>query len=127
MGTVNGFDITISGSCKASSEYCSFNIKKPQSYTFNISVTKWPTGNCQLSSIAYMNQMLTHTSNKEDALAIIMECYRLIGLTPLLIIIDVNIKYAPTIEQYFDKIVHKHPYTSTNNSSMCLFIINLKA
>jgi hypothetical protein len=117
--TINSYDLA-----------CRFGIKS-KTYSWTIYITKWPTGNCQLTSVAYMNFMLDKTqSNKEDVHAILRECYRLCNgnpaapFTPKLIMIDVKKEYIERVESCFE-VVMKNPYVSTNGSNMCLFMVKV--
>ena len=121
---VNGYTIDLT--VPMTSNYCPFYIHKAGGYKIQIGITKWPTGNCQLSSIAYLQNLFLATNcNKSDVIAILKECYRICGASPLLICIDVRSHLVDQVEKCFN-IKHKYPYTSTNGSSMCLFMAKLE-
>jgi hypothetical protein len=128
MGFVNGnkFKVTVKHGNDPKSNYVEFDILKVgTAYSSRITVTKWPTGNCQLSSIGYMNALVYYEDHTpQDVNAIIRECYKMIDCLPLLILVDVQQAYVPKVEQCF-KIMHKHLYISTNSSAMCLFMVQL--
>jgi hypothetical protein len=135
---ISDHEITISkspGTGQANSptsEFCNFSIKRPKNRgTFMIAIAKYPTGNCQLMSVAYMNQLLHNVVDddgnysKEIALAILMECIRLISCAKMLSLLDVNEKYALKVEEMFE-VNTKTPYTSSNGSKMVMFIVKMK-
>jgi hypothetical protein len=116
-GVINSYDLAVR-----------FKVQKGV-YPIYISIAKWPTGNCQLSAIGYINALIDETSaNKKDINDIIRACYRLCNgnatapYTPHLAMIDVREKYIKNVEECF-VVKMKYPYVSTNGSSMCLYMI----
>ncbi len=142
MAQVKGFDVnlvdpvnsqmvTTEDSPIANATYCTFHVKK--SYSFNCFICKAPTSNCQLSSFGSMNMVIEYVYNqtekkedkKENVLAVVRECYRLCKFSkPLLILVDVKRALCPAVEDCFT-VVMKTPYTSTNRSEMCLYLVKL--
>lgn len=95
-------------------------------YKFFIYINPNPTSNCQLSSIGSMNCLLPNfTGSKKDMRDIIKECYRIKSYPPLITIIDVRQNFCPKVEALFN-VINKVPYTSTNGSLMCLYLVNLR-
>jgi hypothetical protein len=116
------YDVKFKTPYSETSEWAIFSVKKSGGYEFNVAVGKWPTGNCQVTSIAYFNSLLSNTANnKADVTAIIKEMYKMLKLTPLLIIVDVKSQYIAGVDATLE-VVHKHPYKSTNGSDMCLYL-----
>lgn len=101
-----------------------FEVRPPSVNGFHFGITKWPTGNCQLSSISYLYSFFLNNVKKEDVVEIIKHCYARIGQPMNLILVDVNNQYIPKVEECF-KVVHKYPYVSTNQSNMCLFVVKI--
>ena len=95
---------------------------------FTISICKQPTDQTNVSSIAYINNILT-LINQEDRIDVLKKCYELYNLTPDLIFIDVRCtlytKLITEIEKTFN-VTYKQQYTSTNGSEMCMFLITLE-
>ena len=124
MSVVNGYDIKLQSNVHKDT-LATFSIKSRSLYTFTITVCKFPTSNCQVSSFGNMNFLLEYTNkNKEDVNAIIKECYNLISYKPLLILVDVKDTFIEVVERCFE-VITKTPYISTNNSNMCLFLVKL--
>jgi hypothetical protein len=109
---------------------CMFKIKKlvpikgvTGAYGFDLMINKSPTGNCQLSSLGYVNYVLHNTQNNiKDVNDIVRECFALSKHAPKLIMLDVNEMYVSGVETCFNVIL-KQPYVSTNNSKMCAFLV----
>ena len=101
-----------------------FGLKSRDGYTVNLIITRYPTGNCQLSSIGYLNCLFLRSWTKEVMVGAIKECYRLIGMEPKLIFVDVQKKHIEDVEKLFT-VKTKSPYISTNSSEMCAFIVSL--
>ncbi len=124
MGKVKDWDVSLT---KNTDPY-TFSVRN--NYSFIFTVTRAPTNNCQVSSIGAMNYILSYTKSKsektykEDTLAIIKEAYSLIKQELLQIIIDVQDKWIKTVEECF-VVMCKQPYTSTNGSKMCLFLVKI--
>lgn len=79
--------------------------------------------NCQNYTIGNFVSILS--SIEQENWKFIMSFFRNKSGGKRLMVIDINNQYIPTIEKYFDNIVAKTPYTSTNNSKMVMFIINV--
>jgi hypothetical protein len=110
---------------------CHFKVKKTANlavgrttpYTFDVMINKSPTGNCQLTSLAYVNYLLTNTQNNaNDVKAILTECFKMAKHACKLALVDVNEQYIPGVESCFN-VMTKQPYVSTNGSKMCHFLI----
>ena len=122
----------------ASVNYVTFSIINPSFslYANYIGITKAPTANCQLSSIACMNNLLSqfgyrHLSpvdncDRTGILKTIFRCYELINMQAQLVMADVHQHYVLGVEHCFKHIHAKTPYTSTNGSSMCQFLLNMR-
>ena len=99
----------------------------PNHYTraATIYIHKKPTKNCQLSSIGYMNRLLSFTQKTpHNRVPILIQCFKKVAEEPKLILVDVRENYTEEIEKSFI-VISKTPYISTNKSKMCLFIIKL--
>jgi len=116
---VNGHEIEVT----LSDHSCSFKIKNSVYGVPTFSIIKFPTGNCQLSSIAYLANLLMVTTDKDTVLAILKECFARTVCSHL-ILIDVREEWAEHVEKIFN-VIHKYPYRSTNFSNMCLFMVTL--
>lgn len=108
---------------------CYFKVKKLTAapggspYTFDVVINKSPTGNCQLTSLAYVNYLLHNTQNNANEIkAILTECFKMAKHTCKLALVDVNEQYIPGVESCFN-VMTKQPYTSTNGSKMCHFLV----
>lgn len=105
-----------------------FNILIKSKHPFNLIVTKELTGNCQLWSIGNFHYLLAKPYctgiNVGEA---IKRCWTSVNKNLLLI----DVRQSPYVE-LIDKmipsnlIISKVPYTSTNGSSMCIYLINTK-
>lgn len=50
MGAVHGYDVGISNKLGTNGEHTAFSVRGDSSgtpYTFQVTITRWPTGNCQ--------------------------------------------------------------------------------
>lgn len=83
-----------------------------------------PTGNCQVYSISYFNNIISLFNSLEDRVDMLSIAQRSSG--KMLVTLDVNEKFAPNVEEIYgtENIVFKNPYTSTNNSKMIMYLIN---
>lgn len=128
MGAVQGYDVSISNKLGTNGEHTTFSVNGTEGgtpYKFQVTITRWPTGNCQVSAFGYMNNLLTHTKkNKDHVLAVMKECFRLLDHSPRLIMVDVQERYIGDVEGILE-IIHKHAYTSTNSSKMCMFLAKM--
>ena len=120
---MKNYEITLSPYTKKNDPTIELIIKTKTSLE-KIIITKSPTGNCQLSSLAYTNHLF-YLAKQEDIIDVLKECYKLCNFNPKLIFIDVRTEYTKKIEKTFETIT-KTPYTSSNNTEMCAFIIILK-
>ena len=81
------------------------------------------TGNCQLGSIAYVNNILGKLESDKDVTSLFKSlAIELNGSYPPQLLFDVKQKYAQLVRDYFEVVVDA-PYTSTNKSEMVLFIV----
>lgn len=80
-----------------------------------------PFMNCQIYSIAAMNQVLAHC--KEERIVLLKEIYSKNGKA--MFICDIHRPLEEKLEECFPKehVVFKQKYTSTNNSLMTIFLI----
>jgi hypothetical protein len=102
---------------------CTFKITKIGAGTWSFMINKSPTGNCQLTSLGYVNYLLYYTENNAGVIRdILVECFKMIKHNCKLALIDVNEQYIAGVESCFN-IVTKQPYTSTNGSKMCHFLV----
>jgi len=128
MATVGKYDVILIETHSKKDYYGYFQIKKiGAAYgTANIMIIRYPTGNCQLSSVAYMNTLLSITeNNKDDVWGILRACYNLLDHVPKLAVMDVRETYAKAMDDCFSKaIIHKHPYINTNGSHMILYMVS---
>lgn len=107
-----------------SMNYVSFRIKR-ETYSYYLGLCRSPTGNCQISSIGSVFQLIgNNIITKKDAILVLKEMYRQINMVPVLVAMDVNSVYIKDIERCFT-IVHKMPYMSSNSSNMCWFLVKL--
>lgn len=138
MGMANGWSVEFmhnSGrTWSASDAQPWFDIRSEKlAYKINITICQSPTGNCQLKSIGYLNTLLHTLAGKadqstvkaEDVTAILRECFRLLGGQPVLLLLDVQVFYCPTVDRCFN-VQEKHLYTNGNGSAMCLYLARLK-
>lgn len=86
-----------------------------------------PTGNCQVCSIAHFNAILTSFINIAERKAALKRLY-VEGKMKHIVITDINAGYKDILEELFPEgsILVRHPYTSTNNSPMILYLILTK-
>lgn len=99
----------------------------PGPYDLNFYINQYPTCNCQLTSISHMDNVLSGTTTRAQALGALSEGYRLMGIKPKLILLDVdNRAYATKVDDYFaGHVTMKNPYESTNGSKMCLYMVQI--
>lgn len=93
-------------------------------YTYDITLSKWPTGNCQLSSLGLMNYVFVISQERKVVQDIIKELYVMARHAPKLILLDVRNEFVAAVEKCF-KVKIKQPYVSTNATNMCLFVVEL--
>ena len=81
-----------------------------------------PTLNCQMSSIAWFNNLINNSTNPRQQL---YEVHR--KTSKRLAIVDFNQSLLPKVNEIFkkDEIVQMNNYKSSNGSDMCLGIINI--
>jgi hypothetical protein len=114
------FNVALNQNSKALDNIVWFNVTI-NAYTACIGIGRSPTGNCQVSSVAYM-YLLAKYFQKDDAINVLKECYRIAGHKPHLIFMDVPFSSTQIIDSWF-KVRTKTPYTSTNGNSMCLYLV----
>lgn len=124
MGVVNGYSVEPTKGFDFKSYYCCFDVKKAGKYAYNISISRSPTGNCQLISIGWIYHLFLMQTTRADATAIVQECCRFMGITPLLIAVDVRLDYASKVEECFT-VIKKIQYMNTNGNDMCFFLMTL--
>lgn len=83
-----------------------------------------PTGNCQIFSIIYANQILHVNYTEAQQKASFKEHYTYSGHKNMMLI-DVNTNLESRVEALFgsDYIVFKSPYISTNATKMTIYLI----
>lgn len=92
--------------------------------TVEFYVTNYPTGNCQLSSLAYAANLFTSLQTNEQRDEVIM---KISEHSMRCILIDVKRIYEDKFEAYFkDKVITKSQYKSSNGSLMTIYIIRIK-
>jgi len=124
MGIVNDYNVQIAVGQVAGAPDVTFQISKKKS-TLQIHLCRYPTQNCQLSSIGMIGTLLDDCrSNLENVQPIIRECCKLVSIVPHLMLVDVRQQYVECVEKAL-KVFHKHPYISTNGSYMCLFMVDI--
>jgi hypothetical protein len=131
MSVVNGIlgQLEVSLVGEKSLSVCTCKIARAVGYNINIFLSKSPTQNCQLTSIGLVNHLLGYIigetgARRSDIQAAVRECYKLIGFTPLMILMDVQAVHITDVESCFNVVV-KQPYDNTNGSKMCLFLVKL--
>ncbi len=135
MGTLEGrilpenivikSDAVNEGSCKVLTQYKYINLDKTEQWISRgaIYIYLAPTGNCQLWSIAYVNEILLNYKNAEELLAIIIK-----KVNKNLLFIDINRNHIEIVKKIFgNKIIADTPYVSTNGSNMNSILINVKS
>lgn len=81
------------------------------------------TGNCQLGSLSYVNNFLERVSSDKDIRELFSSLRQELGNSyPPQFLFDVKSSIAQLVRDYFQVVVDA-PYTSTNDSSMVLFIV----
>lgn len=97
-------------------------VKMPGSGLVNIKIHNAMTGNCQLFSVAYMNNLLGFTNFVE----LIREIRKKVGKK--LMLVDISTYYKTNFLKYFDKseVVMCNDYRSTNGSDMCIIVVNVQ-
>ena len=122
------YEIKISPYTKAENTYCLFHIKnkKTNETHSSFTITKSPTGNCQLSAIGNFNVICSLFQNHiEEIIPLLKNSFKLCYYTPKLVLIDVTADYIATVEKIFSNLItHKYQYTNTNTyNKMCMFIV----
>ena len=86
-------------------------------------ITTSPTGNCQVSTIAYFYNILTH-SRKLEVYKDLCKCVQ-----TNIMLIDVQQMYELDVELLFAEagatVITKTPYVSTNTSKMVMYLVNI--
>jgi hypothetical protein len=126
---VDGYTINFTPNSPKSNVYTPyvFDIGYHKAYRQTIVLTRWPTGNCQLSSIAYMASLLSlirtakGTIVKEDIYKIFNGIFEILKFRSPMLLFDVQKIWIEHMEKCF-KVIGKMPYISTNNSEMCIFL-----
>lgn len=123
MPVVSGFEIAMTS--QNSYDFIVTLKALTGTYSFNLHFFVSPTSNCQLYSIGHIEYLIkVFSGTKEDMKALLRACWNLKTLNQRLVILDVHQIHCTKLESFFD-VVTKNPYTSTNGSLMCLYIVNL--
>jgi hypothetical protein len=104
-----------------------FSIKSSKAaYSAVIHFARFPTKNCQLCCFGAMENLLKLTTDQADVHRIMRECCRKTEHEPRMILLDVKNEWVVHMDKIFHgRTRHKHPYASTNGTSMCLYIVTL--
>lgn len=95
-------------------------------YSFRFYIDQYPTYNCQVTSVGHMDYIFDGTDTRTQALGALCEGYRLAGIKPKLILMDVAKEYMGKMDMFFaNHIVMKNPYESTNDTKMCLYMVTM--
>lgn len=99
-----------------------FNVKFPieDGYVETVQIIGYPTGNCQLSFIGNVRNLL---GIKKDCIKELIKKLKFNTMNQF--IVDIKINDETKIEEFFKdetSIVMKNPYVSTNGSNMILYI-----
>jgi hypothetical protein len=90
-------------------------------YGHSVYIHPGGTGNCQLTVVAYMNTLLTHSTNVKEQLR---EIQKKAGRR--MIMCDLNYHFVDKLKKAVGaNAVQTMPYTSTNHSSMVICLIDL--
>jgi len=90
-------------------------------YSNSVSIYKYPTYNCQLSSLADAKNLLYCRHSDINKLMIYINSY-----TNPLLLVDINAKFKKDFEELISNyltINHFYPYISTNKSNMILYML----
>jgi len=88
-------------------------------------ITTSPTANCQIFSLAQANNIFGYVQGD-----LLKQLLKLIGHqtnSKAMMLIDVNVGYSKKVEEVFptEFIKLKSDYLSTNNSNMCMYLLNM--
>lgn len=98
-------------------------IEDKNGYKNTIYFDRYFTGNCQLGSLAYVNNFLGEVSSDKDITSLFHSLREHLGKSyPPQFLFDVRSNLAQLVRDYFQVVVDA-PYTSTNGSEMVLFIV----
>lgn len=103
--------------------YRMVNFKFPNGYSGKFYYCVGPFMNCQNFSIAAFNQILEVCNDKQT-----IELINLVKVKveKALLLIDINHSYINRVDKIFkESVMFKNEYKSTNNSEMCMYMINL--
>lgn len=101
-----------------------FQIDGGKAYRTPFYVHKSPTCNCQMASIGAMESIFTVTKERAEVQSIIKTAFRLLAFDKPLLLLDVRKDLIEDVEKCF-KVHSKTPYTNTNGTSMCLFLVKM--
>lgn len=102
-----------------------FSFKKEcEAYNYVASLCKYPTQNCQLSSIGCMDVIFESTNDNAEVRDIIREFHNKLNHPINMILLDVKTHYIDRVRECF-KVITETKYFSTNGSEMCLFIVTI--
>lgn len=101
-----------------------FDNKKTEQFDIDgliCTITSSPTANCQLYTIG-MAFNIFKFQNPYDVF-----CYIQSIVKKNLLMLDINVGYCHNVDDLFKtNIISRIPYTSTNSSSMCIYLINTR-
>jgi hypothetical protein len=85
-----------------------------------------PTGNCQMFGVSYMNSILAAANPKQELITLMGE-NRKHTSSKRLLMCDIKQALIDKFTEIFGKkaIVGELPYTSTNNSEMCIVLLDV--
>jgi hypothetical protein len=97
-------------------------------YEFQFNMSPGPTGNCQLTSIAYMNYVLCNCrgeKQRENVRTMLREAYALAKRQPRMVFFDLEYSFYNEFKNCFyeTEIINEKRYESTNGSSMVMFLL----
>lgn len=90
-----------------------------------ITITTSPTGNCQICSMGYCENIL-YNSRVDKIKSYLRDIVRNTCKKPLLLI-DIHQKYESLIKELEDWTVFNQPYTSSNGSKMMIILLKIKS
>jgi hypothetical protein len=95
-------------------------------YSSNTWLFRYPTMNCQLTTICSMENFLNFVKDDNDVIPILQAFYELGKWQNKITLIDVKKTVWDRVDKIFEKYVFKKlPYDSTNGSAMCLYLLKL--
>lgn len=99
-------------------------IGKVYKFKYDVYASEYPTSNCQLCFVGEFQSLLQIVDKKD--MPLFCELIRKLFIKKLMLV-DVRKKWCEKIDTMFEgSIVTKAPYISSNESSMCVYIINIE-